>query len=229
MPAYCPYRLPSGNAGVQASFIRDVLQNTRISPALCWLPAWCACRGFAIATFLHLPFLVCGAHCRHPRNVQIEQLYSSRSLLYKRTLCEINYLRFRWALLAPASALLARDVYAERSLKEYTQKISVFISAVAPCAQLSYRYTFAHLRTVPMHGIGSKTEKSAYCASCPSNDACQRRHFRFSCTTINLNPLRTPRMDPLHAFTRPFSASKKRGERKKTKCKMRPHSHNIWQ
>ena len=120
--------------------------------------------------------------------------------------------------MAHTSALLTREVYAEKPLKENINGISVFVSAVAPCAQLSYRYISAHLHTFRMHGIGSKTEESAYSASCPSNDAYQR-HFMFSRTTINLNPSRTPRMDPPLALDAalfgPHSEEKKKTKKAK--------------
>ncbi len=83
----------------------------------------------------------------------------------------IELYEIRWALLAHTSDPMAREVHAEKKLKENTKEISAFISAIAPCAQLSYRYIYAHLHTFPMHGIGSKMETSAYSASCPSNDA----------------------------------------------------------
>ena len=38
----------------------------------------------------------------------------------------------------------------EKTRKENKKEISGFISAVAPCAQLAYRYIYAHLRGGPM-------------------------------------------------------------------------------
>jgi hypothetical protein len=35
-------------------------------------------------------------------------------------------MRFRWALLAHASALLTREVYAEKTLKEYKKEMASF-------------------------------------------------------------------------------------------------------
>jgi hypothetical protein len=133
--------------------------------------------------------------------------------------------------LAHTSALLTREVYADKNLKENINGIAVFVSAVAPCAQLSYRYISAHLHTFRMHGIGSKTEESACSASCPTNDAYQR-HFMFSLTTINLSPSRTPRMDPPvtpgRGSFRPPLGREKKNEESERRCPRRTQTHNMW-
>jgi hypothetical protein len=60
-------------------------------------------------------------------------------------------MRCRWALLVHARALLTREVHSEKTLKENAKEISIFISSVSPCTQLSYRYISTHLDTFPMH------------------------------------------------------------------------------
>jgi hypothetical protein len=75
--------------------------------------------------------------------------------------------------------------------------------------QISCRYISVHLHTFPIHDIGSKTEESSYSVSCPSNDAYQR-HFMFSRTTINLNPSRTPKMDPTLPSSAPTHQKRKK-------------------
>jgi hypothetical protein len=54
---------------------------------------------------------------------------------------------------------MTRKVHAEKTLKENTKEISGFISVVAPCAQVSYRYMSAHLHTHSQRTASEAKEK----------------------------------------------------------------------
>ena len=95
-----------------------------------------------------------------------------------------------------ARTLLTHEVYAEKTLKEKTKEIFDFISTVAPCAQLSFRYISGHLDTFPLHGIGSKIDNYVYSVSCPDNDAYQR-HSMFPSTWITHTHPRMVTPEPL--------------------------------
>jgi hypothetical protein len=95
----------------------------------------------------------------------------------------VIHLRFRRALLAHTSALTTREVYAEKmrkeNTKENTKEIPIFISAVLPRAQLSYRYMSAHLHTFPMHGIARQHASSTHTPKWTPNHAYQRHALRY--------------------------------------------------